>query len=320
MKKVSFILPCYGSENTIAEVVSQIDAAMQSLPYAHEIVLVEDSSFDSVGSVIDALAKTNQHVVGLHLAKNFGQHAAIMAGIRNADPKSDIYIFADDDLQTPLNEVSKLIAPLETDYDVVYAQYTEKKHEWYRNIFSKINDVMAQILIGKPKELYISSFFACRNYVVEEIKKYNNPYPYLYGLVFRTCNRITNMPVSHKERQSGKSGYTFFKLFSLWMNGFTSFSVKPLRISSIMGFVISVIGFIMALYIVIRKLIVPETLLGYTSTLAVVLLLGGILLIMLGIVGEYIGRIYMCINNSPQYVVREANGREDEMANEEAKR
>jgi undecaprenyl-phosphate 4-deoxy-4-formamido-L-arabinose transferase len=170
-----------------------------------------------------------------------------------------------------------------------------------------MNEWMARIMLGKPKKLYLSSYFAVKRFIAEEIKRYEGPYPYVIGLVLRSTKNIVNVEVNHLPRLSGKSGYTLGKLFSLWMNGFTAFSVKPLRLATLIGAVSAVSGFLYAIYTVIKKLFIqPEGLIsGFSALICAILVLGGLILIMLGILGEYIGRMYINMNNSPQYIIRE---------------
>lgn len=165
---------------------------------------------------------------------------------------------------------------------------------------------MTEFLLDKPKDLYISSYFAIRRYIVDEMVKYDHSFPYVIGLVLRSTKNIANVDVTHRERQEGSSGYSIQKLLSLWMNGFTAFSVKPLRLASLLGLILAAVGFISTIILVLNKLAHPsEVMLGWSSTMAVMMLIGGVLLIVLGIIGEYIGRIYICINKSPQYIIRE---------------
>ena len=159
-------------------------------------------------------------------------------------------------------------------------------------------------MLGKPKELYISSYFAARRYIVDEMLNYRGAYPYVMGLVLRTTRNICNVPINHRERAEGESGYTIRSLFGLWMNGFTSFSILPLRIASYGGALIAFIGFIYGIYVVVRKLVAPTEYLGWSSIMAVLLILGGVILLELGLIGEYVGRIFISINNSPQYVIK----------------
>ena len=232
LKKVSFVIPCYNSSKTIGKVIEEIKETMKQLvKYEYEIVLVNDCSPDNTFEVIECLCKENNNICGINLAKNFGQHGALMAGFHQVT--GDILVCLDDDGQTPANEVGKLLEKIEAGDDVVYASYAHKKHSLFRNFGSWVNELMAQFLLGKPKELYVSSYFAARRFVVKEMLKYENAYPYVIGLVLRTTKKISNVPVNHREREVGQSGYTLAKLLGLWFNGFTAFSTKPLRIATI---------------------------------------------------------------------------------------
>lgn len=304
MRKVSFVIPCYCSERTIESVVREIKSKMEELPqYKYEMILVNDASPDDTFEVIRRLCRENMNIVGIGLAQNFGQHAALMAGYHQVT--GDIVVCLDDDGQTPANEVDELLYKIEAGYDVVYAEYENKKHSMFRNFGSNVNKRMTEIMLGKPKDLYISSYFAARRYIIDEMIKYQNPYPYVIGLVLRTTKNVCNVKITHRERESGRSGYSLKKLLALWINGFTAFSVKPLRISTLCGFMVAVMGFLYAVWTIINKLTNPSVPIGWSSTIAIILILGGMILFMLGMIGEYIGRIYICINNSPQYVVKE---------------
>lgn len=301
--KISFVIPCYRSENTLEKVVDEIKDKMASLHrYEYEIILINDCSPDKTFAVIKRLCAENKNIIGLDHAKNFGQHAALMAGFHFVT--GDIIICLDDDGQTPADEADKLIAKIEEGYDVVYAAYENKKHSVFRNIGSNINRKMTEVMLGKPKELYISSYFAAKRFVVDEMMKYRNAYPYVIGLVLRTTKNICNVTVNHRDRMEGASGYSFKKLAALWVNGFTSFSVVPLRIASYGGGLVAVMGFLYAVYTVIAKVCDPNRVIGWSSTISIMLILGGMILLVLGMIGEYIGRIYISLNNSPQYVIR----------------
>lgn len=304
MKLVSFIIPCYRSASTVSAVVEEINSAMEALPgYEYEIVLVNDSSPDDTFSVIEGLARRDSRITAVDLAKNFGQHAAIMAGFHHS--RGDCIVCLDDDGQTPANEVGKLLSKLEEGYDVVYASYGHhKQHSFFRNFGSWLNGKMTEIMLGKPKELYLTSYFAARRFIVDEMLRYEHCFPYIMGLVLRSTKNICNVPVNHRQRQEGHSGYTLSKLLNLWMNGFTSFSIKPLRLATYAGSLTALAGFIYAVIIVIRYFTVHMAPMGWSSTTALLLILGGIILLVMGLVGEYVGRIFMCVNASPQYVER----------------
>lgn len=310
---LSFIIPCYCSSKTIKSVVGEIKSTIREGD-EYEIILVNDASPDDTFITVKKICEDNPNILGVNLAKNFGQHAALMAGFKYAS--GDIVICLDDDGQTPACEAYKLIDELNDETDVVYAKYSHKQHSGFRNLGSLINAKMAEWLLGKPKGLFISSYFAAKRYVIEEILQYNNPFPYVIGLVLRTTNNIKNVDVMHRSRKNGKSGYTIKKLILLWLNGFTAFSVRPLRIATGLGVTCAGVGFCYAIYTIINKLCNPNVVIGWSSTMAVLLIIGGMILFMLGMIGEYIGRIYISINNSPQYVVRDIVG---SIKNEKAK-
>lgn len=304
MKKVSFVIPCYRSALTIGNVVKEIQDTMQSLTqYSYEIILVNDCSPDDTFAVIASLCKENENICGVDLAKNFGQHGALMAGFHQVT--GDILVCLDDDGQTPADEVGKLLAEIENGQDVVYASYEHKKHSLFRNFGSWMNEKMAQFLLGKPKELFVSSYFAARRFIVDEMLRYENAYPYVIGLVLRSTKRIVNVPVQHREREIGTSGYTLGKLLGLWFNGFTAFSTKPLRIATFSGSIFAFLGFAYGIYTIIKKFVNPAVPMGFSSTMAALMFIGGMLMIMLGLIGEYIGRMYICMNSAPQFVVRD---------------
>lgn len=305
---VSFVIPCYRSEQTITGVVEEITQTMGQLPgYTFEIILVNDCSPDGTFQIIRQLCGQYDNLIGINLARNFGQHSAIMAGLHYAT--GDICVFLDDDGQTPANEVGKLLDAIAAGADVAMASYDHKMHSHFRNWGSKVNECMMHIMLRKPRELFVSSYFAVKRFVADSMLQYSNSYPYLPGLLLRATKNIVNVPVHHREREVGISGYTLKKLLGLWFNGFTAFSVVPLRAATAVGVASAFVGFIYGIYTIIRKLVDPNILLGFSSIMAAILFIGGMLMIMLGLVGEYIGRIYISLNNSPQYVVREAIGK-----------
>lgn len=305
MKKLSFVIPCYRSELSVAGVVKDIISTVErDGRYDYEIICVNDCSPDGTYAVLKKLAE-NKKIKVVDLSRNFGQHSATMAGFHYVT--GDIIVCLDDDGQNPPGEMFKLIDKLEEGYDLVSAKYTNKKHSWFRRFGSKVSMAMSSALVGKPKDIDLNSYCVLRRYVVDEVIKYENAYPFIHGLMLRVTRNIANVEILHKEREEGRSGYNFKKLLSLWMNGFTAFSEKPLRLASILGVICSALGFIFGIVIIIRKLIYPEILLGYSSMMAVILFLAGIIMLFLGLLGEYIGRIYISINNAPQYVVRETH-------------
>ena len=304
MSLVSFVIPCYRSENTLPAVVEEINVTMQNMEgYDYEIVLVNDSSPDRTIDTIRNLCSQYNNITGIDLAKNFGQHAALMAGMRQS--KGDIVVCLDDDGQTPADEVGKLLDKLNEGYDVVYASYGKKKHSLFRNFGSKVNELMTRIMLGKPKELYISSYFAAKRFVVDDMIRYEHSYAYVIGLVLRATKNIANVEVNHRSRAEGTSGYTLKKLLGLWFNGFTAFSIKPLRVATVIGTLCACGGFLYGVYTIIKRLLLPDIQAGFSALMSMLVFMGGMIMLMLGLIGEYIGRIYISMNHSPQYVVRE---------------
>ena len=308
-KTVSFVIPCYRSERTIEGVVREIRQSMErDYPSCGlEIILVNDGSPDGTWDRIRAICGGDDRVKGICLSRNFGQHAALMAGL--AASAGEYVVCLDDDGQTPADEAHKLIRALDEGADVAYARYRNKKHSVFRNFGTAMNEWMASVMLGKPEGLYVSSYFAARRFVVDEMLRYTGSYPYVIGLVLRATHNIVNVDVTHRRREAGSSGYTFTKLISLWVNGFTSFSIKPLRIATMMGGILAFVGFAYGIYTVVKKLMYPDLpTVGFSALMSAVVFMDGMLMLMVGMAGEYIGRIYISQNNNPQYVIREVAG------------
>lgn len=302
--RLSFVIPCYRSANTIPAVVEELShtLAARKDEFDYEIILVNDGSPDNTAGVITALCKTYSDIVFVNLSRNFGQHSALMAGF--AQVQGDIVICLDDDGQTPADECFTLIDKVREGYDIVYAEYPRRKQNLFRRLGSRFNGACNHFFFGQPKDLKANSYFACLRFVVDSALSYPNPFPYVTGLLFQSVSRYANVPVTHRPRQQGESGYSLKKLIALWASGVTAFSIKPLRLASYVGWFTAIFGFLFALITVISKLLNPDMQAGWASTLAVMLLLGGVIIALIGIVGEYVGRIYLSINRYPQYVVR----------------
>lgn len=316
MKNLSFVIPCYNSEKTITDVVKSIELELNnhSIP-SYEIILVNDSSKDNTSIVIENLARENKNIIVINFSKNFGQHAALMAGFRYSC--GNIVVYLDDDGQCPTNKIFDLIEPLTKGFDVSMADYGIKKQSNFKNWGSKVNDIMAEHLVGKPKSLQLSNFGALKRFVVDEMIKYKHCYPYIAGLILRTTSNIANVKMEEDERREGKSNYSLKKLLSLWLNGFTSFSVKPLRITTLIGVFFAAIGFIFGIYTIINKIFINnEVPVGYSTMVSLLTFFSGLILMVLGMLGEYIGRIFISLNNSPQYVIKDVINLEREHLDE----
>lgn len=301
MPLVSVIIPCFNSEYTIQKVVKLTIQQLVKMGYCYQIILVNDGSHDQTFFKVKELCDKDAHVQGCDLARNFGQQNAIMAGLNFAD--GDFIMGMDDDMQTHPSQIPKLINKLLEGHDVVYGKYPQKKCSPFRKFSSWLNDVSLRVLIGKPKDFRASSFWACKRFVRDEIIKYTYPFTHLQGLFLRITNDIVNVEIQHFEREHGKSNYTFRRLIRLW-SGCTNFSILPLRIFIGLGLISAFAGFVSAIFIIINKILTPSMAAGWPSVICTILIFSGLILCGLGLVGEYIGRIFMCINVSPQFVIR----------------
>ena len=305
LKLISFIIPCYNSEKTVGSVIDGIrEKVGERNEYDYEIIAINDGSPDGVINVLEDIAASDTKVKVIDLAKNSGKHTAVLVGYKFAE--GEFVVSLDDDGQCPIENLWDLIAPLEEGHDMAMAKYECKKEASYKKFGSVVNHKVSQILLDKPGELRFTNFIARQKYICKAMSEYNNIFPYLEGLSLRITRDIVLVPMQEKPRLHGKSNYTFRKSFALWMNGFTAFSVKPLRIASIIGSMVAVLGFIYGVITIIRKLIHPHIFIGYSSILVSILFCSGMIMLMLGLAGEYIGRIYLAVNQYPQYVIKKA--------------
>ncbi|HNR54947.1 MAG TPA: glycosyltransferase [Flavobacteriales bacterium] len=302
MTALSIVIPVYNGAGSIERLVHELSRL--HMPDGVELVLVNDGSADDSWKVIQRLcAAAPMPIVAIDLARNFGEHNAVMAGYAAA---SGAYIInIDDDFQNPPSEVVKLYehAKGNPELDVVYTRYEEKHHSLFRNLGSRFNDMMARFMIDKPKGLYLSSFRCINRFLRDRVVQYTGPYPYIDGLILENTRRIGRLTVQHAPRTEGKSGYTLRKLIRHWLMMFVNFSVMPLRISSFIGAMFSVVGFVMAMVAVYERFF-KDTPQGWASIVSVVLVFAGIQLLTLGLIGEYLGRLYLMQRGKPQYAVR----------------
>ncbi len=299
--RLSIVIPVFRGQQTIGPLVRELVDTLAT-GNALEIVLVNDGSPDRSAEECRRLAEGFAEVKFLDLSRNFGEHNAVMAGLNHTT--GDYVVIMDDDFQNPPSEVPKLVEEIRRGYDVVYAQYAMKRHSLLRNLASRANDRFAVVLLDKPRDLYLSSFKVLSRFVVDELVKYDGPYPYIDGLVLRITRNYSQVRVAHDTRREGRSGYTFRKLFSLYLNMFTNFSILPLRLASYAGLVTSVVGLILAVVFLVDRLFHPEVPAGWASVIVSLFIIGGIQLFALGMIGEYLGRLFLKENGRPQYVVR----------------
>src|ERR1700682_4376639 len=301
--ELSLVIPVYNGSRTIGPLVEQTIKIFGSTSF--EIVLVNDGSEDDSELVCAQLAKKfPQSVTFVHLSRNFGEHSAVLAGFTQA--RGRYLAVLDDDGQNPPEEVVRMLEELKRkNYDVVYGHYIEKQHSWFRNAGSRFNDRIATLMLGKPKDLYLSSFKVMNRFLVDEIIKYRGPYPYADGLIYRTTRRIGQIPVEHRANTTGPSRYTLRKLLGLWLNMFLNFSIKPLRLSVYVGLVVSCLSILALAFIFVDKIwITPDLTLSIPTVLGCIVFFAGIQLMILGLVGEYLGRLYLGQPGTPQYIVR----------------
>ena len=303
MKKldVSVVVPVYNASLNLETLVGQISEVLKNNFDSYELILVNDKSLDSSWEKILDLCKLNPWVKGIYLRKNVGQHNAILAGLKFAC--GNTIITMDDDCQNSPKYIVELCNEVNKGFDVCYANYLTKKHNILRILGSKINNLFVTLLFNKPLSLSLTSFRCISHDIKEEIIKNKSPSVYLDGLILSITRNISKISVTHNKRKSGASNYTFLKLFSLWMQMATGFSVAPLRLASILGIVFSITGFAMSLWLVFFKSPSTEIPMVWTSLIVVILFLGGIQLLALGIIGEYLGRTYLAANNYPQFSI-----------------
>lgn len=308
--ELSIVIPVYKSENILPELVRQIETALTQTPIkAYEVILVNDCSPDRSWQIIEQLCDQYSFVKGINLRKNTGQHNAIMAGLNYAD--GQVIVMMDDDLQHSPSYVYQFYLKIKEGYDVCYTKYLERKHAKWKIMGSMFNNWAAEIFLNKPKGLYLSSFKAIAADIKDEIIKYTGSFAYLDGLILMVTPNLTTIEVEHYDRYEGTGNYNLRRLVRLWIQMATNFSIVPLRIASFLGFLFAIFGFSYATWLIIGKFTFDITPTGWSSLIVSILVLGGVQLLTIGIIGEYVGRMYLNLNRKPQYVVKMKKGFEE---------
>ena len=299
---LSFVIPLYNSADTIANVVRDIEQL--TVPGGHEIVLVNDGSRDSTATVCKQLIKTARvPITYIEHARNFGEHNAVLTGWRQA--RGEHIVNMDDDGQHPPAEGVRMWQhALATEVDVVFGHYTEKQHSMWRNLGSWFTNRMTDWALEKPAGFYLSSFRCVTSFVAAEVVKNSGPAPYIDGLILQVTQRIGSLEVRHEERKAGASGYTLRRLIRLWFSAWINFSVLPLRVATVLGLVMGAMGVLGFAWVVWLRITHQGPAFGWGSLMAALLVFGGAQLVLLGIIGEYIGRMFLTVNQRPQAVVR----------------
>jgi undecaprenyl-phosphate 4-deoxy-4-formamido-L-arabinose transferase len=302
--ELSFVIPVFNGSATVGNVVRTIHELFIDLEI--EIVLVNDGSSDDSESVCSELVERHPHTVRfVHLARNFGEHSAVLAGLNHAS--GNYVAVLDDDGQNPPEEVRRLYdAAREGGYDVVFGHYRVKHHSAWRNVGSWFNGKMANIMLKKPPELYLSSFKIMNRFIVDEVTSYRGAFPYIDGLILRATANLGQIDVEHRIRAEGaRSNYTLGKLFKLWLNMFLNFSILPLRVTAMLGLLTSLVSLVLMIAVIVDKLYFTTDLaLGIPTILVTVVFFAGVQLVILGTIGEYLGRLFLDHSGSPQFVVR----------------
>ncbi len=300
--ELSIVVPVYNSGEIIHKLYACIVAALDK-QYTFEILFVNDCSKDNSWQKIKELTAANPFVTGINLKKNSGQDNALLAGLRMA--KGNYVVIMDDDLQHHPKDILLLYATVCKGFDVCYANFETKKQSKIKNAGSNLNGRMAEILIAKPKEIYLSPFKIINKSTVAEIIKFAGPYPYIDGIILSITSNITQVEITHHERNSGKGNYSIKRSANVFFKMFTGFSILPLRIATVTGILATLFGIVLAFKYVYDYFIAKNYVEGWTTVVILIIVFGGLILTSLGIIGEYIGRTYLAINNKPQYSISE---------------
>ena len=299
---LSIVIPVYNGAESVPVLVEALSGL--EVPGGLEIILVNDASPDNSLAICKELcAKATVALSVVNLTRNFGEHSAVMAGLGQA--RGTYIITMDDDLQNPPEEVVRLWQyTVNNDFDVVYTYYSRKHHPGWRNLGSRFTNWCADFLIDKPKGLYLSSFRCINAFTVRRILAYRGPFPYIDGLIMQVTRHIGQLQVEHVPRESGHSNYTIKRLVRLFMAMALNFSIIPLRLSTFLGISMAAFGMLDLLSVVVEALR-GQTPQGWASLMVVTLMVSGVQLIILGVLGEYLGRLYLTINDKPQFAIRD---------------
>ena len=269
--EISIVIPVYNSEDSLENLVLNITEGLKEISTEYEIILVNDSSFDTSWEVIQKISKLTSQIKAINLRKNFGQDNALMAGLVHS--AGNKIVIMDDDMQQNPKDIPKLIEMLNAKNDVCYGHFVPNHKSWLKNLGSFFNDKCANLFLNKQKKIYLSPFKALHKEIKDEIIKYDGPFPYIDGLIFRVTNKITQIEVENSDRRKGKSNYTLLKSLVVWSNLATNFSVIPLRFATILGFIAAIMGFLSGLYFLVEYFIGTSNPEGWQTTILTILFL-----------------------------------------------
>jgi len=301
MNEISIVIPVFNSGDILNELHRQIQLALKNKTF--ELILVDDCSSDNSWEVIKLLAAKDKNIIAIKLRKNFGQDNALMTGFKYAS--GNFVVIMDDDLQHSPYDIIKLYERCREGFDICYAKFFEKEHNFWKKTGSAFNGFSAVMLFDKPKGIYMSPFKIVKLEIIKEILQYTGPLPYVDGLLLEVTRNLATVEVEHFARFKGKSNYNLFKSLSVYLKTLTGFSVIPLRFASVVGFISSIAGFVMAIYFIIEYFAINATVEGWTSLIISILIVGGLMLMSLGLIGEYLGRMFLTLNKKPQSSIDE---------------
>ena len=300
--ELSVVIPVYRSAEGLPLLLERLCQNLSNSFSSWEAVLVNDGSPDHSWQVLEGLVGRYPFLVAVDLRRNCGQDNALMAGLRLS--RGEVVVIMDDDLQHDPRDVPRLVARVRDGWDVCFADFETKQQAWWKNLGSAFNGWVARAVIDKPRDVYLSPFKAVSRGVVDEVIRYDGPYPYVDGLILSVTSRFARIDAIHHARAAGSSNYNLVRSVAVWLKLATGFSVRPLRLASFVGLGTSLLAILFGLFLIVRWFLVHSEVEGWTSILVVVSFLGGLQLFGIGIVGEYVGRAYLNINRKPQYTVR----------------
>jgi glycosyltransferase involved in cell wall biosynthesis len=303
MRSISAIIPVYNSEATLSKVVERLLNVLSTLTAEYEVILVDDSSRDASWQVVQNLAEQHPQVHGIQLMRNFGQHNALLCGIRAA--RYEICLTLDDDGQNPPEEIPALVSKLEEGFDVVYGYPRKEQHGLWRDLSSVLMKVVLANIMGAETARHASPFRAFRTRCREGFANFQGPQVSIEVLLTWGASRFTYITVDHSERIAGASNYTFQKLLRLALTMLTGFSVLPLQIASMAGFASIIFGFFVLIYVIIRFIIQGGVVPGFSFLASTIAIFSGVQLFSLGIIGEYLARMHFRMMDKPPYAVAE---------------